>query len=226
MTDSATTASVSPGHAHRNGKMPDPEPATRYHHGALPDALLSAARLILERDGVAALSLRAITRAAGVSHTAAVPHFGDLAGLLAELAATGMDELRAALVAADGTSRLIAEAYVFYAMDHAHMFELMFRSDLIDRNRPRYREAASALFAILAEPSHSSATVAQEEDKVKDGIYDMPDAARYTAAWGLVHGLAVLATDGRLDPLRSRLKDPVSRKELVRQAILSVPPLL
>ncbi|GBR05993.1 TetR/AcrR family transcriptional regulator [Acetobacter oeni] len=195
---------------------------TRYHHGDLSGALLSAARFILDRDGVSALGLRPVTRAAGVSHTAAAHHFGDLAGLLSELAATGLDELRAAIISAAGTPRLIAEAYVFYALRHPHMFELMFRSDLIDRTSPRYRNAASALFAMLA----GSPEVSDHDGQKETDGYDSQDAARYTAAWGLVHGIAVLATDGRLDPLISRLREPMSREDLVRQAILSVPPFL
>jgi AcrR family transcriptional regulator len=39
----------------------------RYHHGDLRRALLDAAVAILEREGPAALSLRAVAREAGVS---------------------------------------------------------------------------------------------------------------------------------------------------------------
>ncbi len=38
-----------------------------YHHGALREALLAAAEVILEHDGVEALTLRATARKAGVS---------------------------------------------------------------------------------------------------------------------------------------------------------------
>ena len=52
-----------------------------YHHGALRAALLDAAEAILDRDGIAALTLRAVAREAGVTHTAPRHHFGDLTGL-------------------------------------------------------------------------------------------------------------------------------------------------
>ena len=61
----------------------------RYHHGDLKAALLAEAETILERDGIQALTLRAAARAAGVSHAAPTNHFGDLSGLLSELAAVG-----------------------------------------------------------------------------------------------------------------------------------------
>ena len=63
--------------------------AQPYHHGALRAALLNAAEAILERDGIAALTLRAAAREAGVSHAAPAHHFGSLSGLLSELAASG-----------------------------------------------------------------------------------------------------------------------------------------
>src|SRR6185437_15171104 len=56
--------------------------ASPYHHGALRDALLEAAERVLERDGLAGLTLRAVAREAGVSHAAPTHHFGDLTGLV------------------------------------------------------------------------------------------------------------------------------------------------
>src|SRR5665811_1625280 len=71
-----------------------------YHHGALRDALLEAAERVLERDGLSGLTLRAVAREAGVSHAAPTHHFGDLTGLVSELAAIGFRQFNAAMVAA------------------------------------------------------------------------------------------------------------------------------
>src|SRR5437660_8310551 len=73
---------------------------TPYHHGALRDALLQAAERVLERDGLAGLTLRAVAREAGVSHAAPSHHFGDLTGMVSELAAVGFRQFNAAMVAA------------------------------------------------------------------------------------------------------------------------------
>src|SRR5947207_1746268 len=54
-----------------------------YHHGALRDALLQAAERVLERDGLAGLTLRAVAREAGVSHAAPTHHFGHRARVVA-----------------------------------------------------------------------------------------------------------------------------------------------
>src|SRR6202044_2986503 len=72
----------------------------RYHHGALREALLEAAELVLERDGLAGLTLRAVAREAGVSHAAPTHHFGDLSGLFSELAAIGFQQFNAAMAVA------------------------------------------------------------------------------------------------------------------------------
>src|SRR3981189_2667873 len=81
---------------------------TPYHHGALRDALLKAAETVLERDGLAGLTLRAVAREAGVSHAAPTHHFGDLTGLVSELAAIGFPRFYAPMAvagAAEGPGR-------------------------------------------------------------------------------------------------------------------------
>src|SRR5258708_30727748 len=79
---------------------------TPYHHGALRDALLEAAERVLERDGLSGLTLRAVAREAGVSHAAPTHHFGDLTGLVSELAAIGFRQFNDAMAVAGaaGTS--------------------------------------------------------------------------------------------------------------------------
>jgi AcrR family transcriptional regulator len=114
-----------------------------YHHGALRDALLEAAERVLERDGVAGLTLRAVAREAGVSHAAPTHHFGDLTGLLSELAAIGFRQFNTAMELADaaGNSPIEkalagAKAYVAYAQAHPGMYGLMFRAERLDMTRP------------------------------------------------------------------------------------------
>src|SRR4030081_668028 len=100
-----------------------------YHHGALRDALLEAAERVLERDGLQGLTLRAVAREAGVSHAAATHHFGDLTGLVSELAAIGFRQFGAAMAAARASAATPAErgmasakAYIAYAQAHPGMY--------------------------------------------------------------------------------------------------------
>ena len=71
----------------RNGKpeRAAPKKDSNYHHGALRDALIHAAREILESQGYEALTLRAAARRVGVSQAAPYNHFADKAALLARL---------------------------------------------------------------------------------------------------------------------------------------------
>jgi AcrR family transcriptional regulator len=71
-----------------------------YHHGDLRNALLDAARAILEEESLAALSLRAVARRAQVSHAAPYRHFPNHEALLVELAVEGFAELRAEIATA------------------------------------------------------------------------------------------------------------------------------
>src|SRR3984957_20060769 len=69
-----------------------------YHHGDLRNGLLESARAILEEESLAALTLRAVARKAGVSHAAPYRHFPNHEALLVELAAEGFGELCAELI--------------------------------------------------------------------------------------------------------------------------------
>jgi AcrR family transcriptional regulator len=178
-----------------------------YHHGALRDALLKAAERVLERDGLPGLTLRAVAREAGVSHAAPTHHFGDLAGLLSELAAIGFQQFNAAMAkagAADDPSIEVgmarARAYVGYAQDHPGMYGLMFRTERLDMKRPSLEQAASASFAELV-----GAVAASRHEQISEQALSLDQAAAVARAWCLVHGFTMLLLDGRLSNILKRL---------------------
>src|SRR5215217_151305 len=115
-----------------------------YHHGNLRPALLRAADKILEKEGVAALSLREAARQAGVSHNAPYRHFADRQSLLAALAAEGFELLAAAMRGHSGKE--MGEAYVRFALEHPQRFRLMFSGMLPITKHAHLREAASATY--------------------------------------------------------------------------------
>ena len=111
--------------------------------------MLKAAEKVLERDGLPGLTLRAVAREAGVSHAAPTHHFGDLTGLVSELAAIGFRQFNAAMAAAGSMPAPMlekamarAKAYVAYARAHPGMYGLMFRTERLDMTRPSLHEAA------------------------------------------------------------------------------------
>lgn len=189
---------------------------TPYHHGALHEALLRAAETILERDGLAALTLRAAAREAGVSHAAPTHHFGDMTGLLSELAAVGFRKFGAALAAAAASKASAAErinamgeAYVSFARAHPSMFLLMFRSERLDAARPALHQAMEDAFGLLRR-----GVSAQRGEQGQLALL-----AGVVRAWSMVHGYAMLMIDNRLHAVLEHLPEGADEHDLL-QAML------
>jgi AcrR family transcriptional regulator len=194
-----------------------------YHHGALHDALLQAAERVLEREGVAGLTLRAVAREAGVSHAAPTHHFGDLTGLVSELAAIGFRQFNVAMAAAGsgggtGLEKALAraKAYVAYAQAHPGMYGLMFRTERLDMKRPSLHEAANASFAGLA-----GAIAASRQEKISEQTLSLDQAAAIARAWSLVHGFTMLLLDGRLTDILHRLPKGTDAETLLEAMLRS-----
>jgi AcrR family transcriptional regulator len=169
-----------------------PKPGDSYHHGDLRTACLRAAIDLLEENGSAGLSLRAVARRAGVSPTAPYRHYADRDALVSAVAAEGYRELAITLAAAHPSPSTpddlaaVAAAYVRFALDHPAMFRAMFA----ERCDPRSDERVAATAAI----TEYVTTLVRHAFPAADD-----PAALSTAVWALVHGLAFLHLDGKLD---------------------------
>ena len=159
--------------------------------------------------GLPGLTLRAVAREAGVSHAAPTHHFGDLTGMVSELAAIGFRQFNAAMVAAGAAAHsplekalARAKAYVAYAQAHPGMYGLMFRTERLDMSRPSLCEAANASFAGLA-----GAIGATRHEQISDQALSLEQAADIARAWSLVHGFTMLLLDGRLTDIIGRLPE-------------------
>ncbi|OAF13678.1 transcriptional regulator [Bradyrhizobium centrolobii] len=202
-------------------RAPSAKAETPYHHGALREALLEAAERVLERDGLGGLTLRAVAREAGVSHAAPTHHFGDLTGLVSELAAIGFRQFNAAMASACNAAttpleRMLArpKAYVGYAQAHPGMYGLMFRTERLDYSRPSLHEAAEASFAGLA-----NAIGAMRQEQISGNALTLDQGAAIARAWSMVHGFTTLLLDGRLKDILERLPRGTTAEELL-EAIL------
>lgn len=194
-----------------------------YHHGALHEALVIAAEKVLERDGLPGLTLRAVAREAGVSHAAPTHHFGDLIGLVSELAAIGFQQFNAAMIAAgSGTGSILekamarAKAYVGYARAHPGMYGLMFRTERLDMSRPALRDAAAAAFAGLA-----GSIGAGRHELIAEEALSVEQAAAIAKAWSLVHGFTMLLLDGRLADILRRMPEGTDVEALLEAMLKS-----
>ncbi|MGL4490928.1 MAG: TetR/AcrR family transcriptional regulator [Rhizobiaceae bacterium] len=166
-----------------------------YHHGDLRSALVQAARTILERDGLAALTLRACAREAGVSHAAPLHHFPNLAELLAAVAASGFGDFVKAL---DEHTRQVADpyerltemgiAYVRFASANQALYSVMFGADM-----PRV-QSETLLLAMRAAWDQLYGAVASAAGAGQA----LSNAA---LLWTVVHGHATLVATRCMPPM-------------------------
>jgi len=182
-----------------------------YHHGDLRNALLSAARSILEDETQGELSLRAVARRAGVSHAAPYRHFPNHEALLAELAIEGFGELRDEIklaanspdVEADRIAK-IGAAYMRFVARRPALASLMFGPQLPNRDSfPKLGEMADAIGQEIGEALH--------------------DSALGLAVWAAVHGLAMLILRNVVDlgQRKSGLDVLPSRAEIILRSLFS-----
>ena len=162
-----------------------------YHHGDLRAALVRAAMDLLEESGETALSLRAVARRAGVSAGAPYRHYADREALVSAVAAIGYRELAERLASAHPSPSTpeqlasVAVAYVQFALERPALFRIMF-GEPCDRDNDERTAATAAV-------SHYVRAIVERSFPQGD-----PDALA-TAVWALVHGLAFLHLDGKLD---------------------------
>jgi AcrR family transcriptional regulator len=189
-----------------------PMRARAYHHGDLRNALLDAARKILEEETLGQLSLRAVARRAGVSHAAPYRHFPNHEALLVELAVEGFVELKDEIAAAgaqatDAESDRIASigaAYMRFVVRRPELTSLMFGPQLPNRDAfPELGVAADAIGTAIGTALH--------------------DTALGLAVWAAVHGLAMLILRNVIDlgQRKSGLDVLPSRAEIILRSLFS-----
>lgn len=161
-------------------------PSSRpYHHGDLKPALLKAAVETISASGPASMSLREVARRAGVTHAAAIYHYGDKAGLLTAVAIDGfrlLTEQLASTYQAHQDFLEVGVAYVSFAVEHRAHFEVMYRPDLFHAGDPGLLAAKAAAAKLLYGSEHP----------------DLEQLLAGVAAWSIVHGLAMLWLNGNL----------------------------
>ena len=178
-----------------------------YHHGGLRPALLAAGLRLAREGGVAALGLRELTRAVGVSPNAAYRHFADHHALVLAIAHDAQDLLASAMrdrMAEVGESDPAARAlallhavglgYIRFAIEEPGWFEvaIVTPDESGDRVAPPYQLLLDSLDGL-----------------VRAGVLDRAGRADAEwSCWSAVHGFADLATRG---PLRGQDRAMVDR---------------
>lgn len=172
-------------------------PGKTYHHGDLRSGLLSAAAALLEDKGIAALSLREVAKAAGVSHAAPYRHFRDKAALIEALAAEAFEHLAAGCERArqsypDDPARQLVEAglsYLLFSVERPAVVQLMFGGVL------SLDDCGDELRAVAVRAWESLVTLVRDGQAA--GIYRDADTHDLTlVAWSTVYGLSLMINSG------------------------------
>ena len=174
--------------------------ARPYHHGDLRRALVEAARRLLETEGAAAMSLRAVAREAGVSPAAPYHHFKDKGELMAAVASEGWSLLSATMYEAakanPGDELATTITYITFARARPALYRVMFDS-------AREREALP--FVGIAEDDTPYAWVreALTRDRQDANIVDIE--LGIAASWCATHGVAEMVGFRQFDHLKEAL---------------------
>jgi len=183
--------------ARRSTTTPARKRADRYHHGDLRRALLQAAVRTIGSHGVDGLTLRGVGSTLGVSRTALYRHFTDKAALLAAVAAEGFRMLREETARAweDGERGLsgfeaMGVAYVRFAIAHPSHYRVMFGAEISGAADVQLAGEGAGAFQVLVDALTALQTqnLARRDDTQQMALF----------VWSTVHGVAMLAIDGRL----------------------------
>jgi AcrR family transcriptional regulator len=189
-------------------RVEPPQAANKpYHHGDLQNALVDAAQTILEREGPAALSLRAVAREAGVSPAAPYHHFKDKDELIAAVAKRGFEMLSEAMrnaAARKDNDRdrglAIGVAYVCFARDNPAMYHTMF--DASRKRDPKYSGPGGR----HQSTAYQIAREIRERQAAADGEAQPLDVELSTIAnWCAAHGLAEMCQSKEFDDMKKQL---------------------
>lgn len=181
-----------------------------YHHGRLRETLVDAALELSRTGGPDAVVLRAVSRAAGVSHNAAYRHFADHDELLAAVAGQCMSRLAglmarrtAEILQADPVdlawARLdaLGRAYVEFAVTEPGWFRTAFTGAQGPAEAAGEDEPGPAVDD--GEPGPYELLGARLDELVAVGV--VPAERRPGAEfppWSAVHGLSHLLVEGPL----------------------------
>ena len=188
--------------------------ARPYHHGDLSRALILAGRRILEKEGPAALSLRAVAREAGVSPAAPYHHFKDKGDLLAAVASEGWHELGEAIVAARSEAPdpkrgldAIGFAYVTFARANPNLYRLMYDTACDQEDMPDHAKDETSGWGQVRASLLSVGMDPTDELELKLATI---------AAWCAAHGVAEMVGFKEFEPLKKALG---GEDELVRRIL-------
>jgi AcrR family transcriptional regulator len=169
-----------------------------YHHGNLRRVLLDTAVKVIEKEGLAAVSLHALTKRAGVSSGAPYHHFASREELLTAVALEGfellVEEMRRSVQGCEQNPAAnlegLGRAYMRFALTHRGHFRVMFRAEL----REHLGKGSGGVVDQALVQLQRAIVRCQDAGLVPPG----DPRALVLLAWSAVHGACDLWIDGSL----------------------------
>lgn len=161
------------------------------------DRILRAARVLFEREGAQAVSMRRVADACGLTPMAIYRHFPNREALLKRISDDSFEEIARHWLArnqgGDALARVIAlqRIYLDYALAHPHLFDHAFSARRADARRypEDFRAGLSPTLGIAADAV---------EEAMRAGLLRQDDPWDVAMTlWAHTHGLVALYRAGR-----------------------------
>ncbi len=172
-----------------------------YHHGNLKESLVATALEMIEKEGLASVTLRELTKRLGTSRSAVYRHFESKEALLQEVIFAGFamleDAIAPILMQRDYSVikrfSMMGRAYVEFALAHPAIYRMIFGHEL-QRER---EEKCDMQDQTQATGFHALITLLQEGQEA--GVFKKEDPMlQATVVWSMVHGVSNLLIDGHI----------------------------
>jgi AcrR family transcriptional regulator len=168
--------------------------------------IASAARRLLDKEGVEAVTMRRVAKAVNITPMALYRHYPDRSGLLNALADEGFEQLAARLAMKPSSPHVekrlmkMLEIYLDHALENPRLFELMFLNPREGARRfPRdFKAGGSPTANLMAEAVREAmASGYFRKDDVWEIVFEMG---------ALYSGLVTLYLGGRMDVPPARFR--------------------
>jgi len=168
-----------------------------FHHGDLKRALFNAAVSLLDQNGVTGVTIRAVARKAGVSHSAPVNHYKDRRALLTAIVQCQFEiisrDIHSALLEVPDNHKerieVFADTMIEFGFRYPHRYQLLWRGDLIDHEDP----------ALLAVMDNIYDQLCYEIECTVQGVKVDRDTIA-VALWSMWHGYIDMRLSGMFSP--------------------------
>ena len=192
---------------------------TKFHHGNLRSALIDAATKLLDQEGDKGVTIRAVARAAGVSHAAPANHFHDRKALMTSLAAQFFEDLHIYIIealkpksgSAEDSIFSFADALINYGLHYPERYQLLWRQDLLNDDDPALQKAMDGLY------SHFTETIASFHTPVD---YDLDTVS--VALWSMCHGYVLMRLGGTFVPMQDKRTQTPRHKAIISSYLKSL----